>query len=41
MEMRIEWSAISERQLKEIFNYYSIEATPTIAKKIINRIVTG
>lgn len=37
--MRIEWSEISERQLKEIFNYYSIEATPTIAKKIINRII--
>ena len=39
MEIRIEWSELSERQLKDIFDYYSIEVSPRIARKIINRIV--
>ena len=39
MEVRIEWSDLSERQLKDIFDYYSFEASPGIARKIINRIV--
>ena len=39
MEIRIEWSEKSERQLKEIFDYYSLEASPRIARKIINGIL--
>ena len=37
--MRIEWSALAERQLKGIFDYYSIEVSPKIAKRIVNRII--
>lgn len=39
MEIRIEWSELSERQLKDIFDYYSFEVSPGIARKIINRII--
>ncbi|MCX6252463.1 MAG: type II toxin-antitoxin system RelE/ParE family toxin [Bacteroidetes bacterium] len=39
MEIRIEWSELSERQLKDIFDYYSLEVSPGIARKIINRII--
>ena len=39
MEMRIEWSELSERQLQDIFEYYSSEVSPKIARKIINRII--
>jgi toxin ParE1/3/4 len=39
MEIRIEWSEQSERQLKDIFDYYSFEVSPRIARKIINRIL--
>ncbi len=39
MEIRIEWSTLSERQLKDIFDYYSFEASPRVAKKIVNRII--
>jgi len=39
MEIRIEWSDLSERQLKDVFDYYSIEVSPAIAKKLINRII--
>jgi len=39
MEIKIEWSELSERQLKDIFDYYSIEASPRIARKIISRII--
>ena len=39
MEIRIEWSELSERQLKDIFDYYSSEVSPRIARKIINRII--
>ena len=35
----IEWSELSERQLKDIFDYYSIAASPRIARNIINRII--
>ncbi|MCL4483993.1 MAG: type II toxin-antitoxin system RelE/ParE family toxin [Bacteroidetes bacterium] len=35
----IKWSELSERQLKDIFNYYSFEISPRIARKIINRII--
>ncbi|HEY3390245.1 MAG TPA: type II toxin-antitoxin system RelE/ParE family toxin [Prolixibacteraceae bacterium] len=39
MEIRIEWSELSERQLKDIFDYYSFEVSPGIARKIINGII--
>lgn len=39
MGVRIEWSELSERQLKGIFDYYSIKTSPKIAKKIIYRII--
>lgn len=39
MEIRIEWSELSERQLKDKFDYYSLEVSSRIAKKIINRII--
>ena len=38
MEIRIEWSEQSEKQLKDIFDYYSFEASPRVARKIVNRI---
>lgn len=39
MEIRIEWSELSEKQLKDIFDYYSYEVSSGVAKKIINRII--
>jgi toxin ParE1/3/4 len=39
VEISIVWSELSERQLKDIFDYYSIEANPRIARKIVNRII--
>ena len=39
MEISIEWSELSERQLKDVFDYYSFEVSPAIAKKLINRII--
>ena len=39
MEIRIEWAELAERQLKDIFDYYSFEVSPGIARKIINRII--
>jgi len=39
MEIRIEWSELSEKQLKDIFDYYSLEVSPRIARKIINGII--
>lgn len=38
MEVMIEWSELSIRQLKDIFDYYSAVANTRIARKIINRI---
>lgn len=37
--MRIEWSALAERQLRSIYDYYYVKASPSIAKKLINKIV--
>ena len=37
--MRIEWSEQSARQLKDIFDFYSFEVSPRMARKIINRIL--
>jgi len=39
MEIRIEWSELSERQLKDIFDYYSFQVNVRIARKIIERII--
>lgn len=39
MEIRIEWSDQSKKQLKNIFDYYSSVASPSVAKKLINRIL--
>ena len=39
MEIRIEWSELSERQLKELYDYYAFKASPRIANKIINRVI--
>lgn len=39
MEIRIEWSELSERQLKDIFDYYSLQVNERIARKIINKII--
>ena len=39
MEIRIEWSEKSERQLKDIFDYCSFEVSLRIARKIINKIL--
>jgi len=37
--MKIEWSALAERQLKDIFDYYSLEVSSVVAKKIVMRII--
>jgi toxin ParE1/3/4 len=39
MEISLEWSELSERQLKDIFDYYSIKASSRIARNIVNRII--
>ena len=39
MEIRIEWSELSEKQLKDIFDYYSLEVSSRIARKILNKII--
>jgi toxin ParE1/3/4 len=39
MEIRINWSALSEKQLKDIFDYYTTTVNPKIARKIINKII--
>ncbi|NHB68940.1 type II toxin-antitoxin system RelE/ParE family toxin [Perlabentimonas gracilis] len=39
MEVKIEWSELSTKQLNYIFDYYSIKASPSIAKNIVNKIV--
>ncbi len=33
------WSESAENQLKDIFDYYSIEAGSRTAKKLINKII--
>ena len=39
MEIRIEWSELSEKQLKDIFDYYSLVVSSRIARKILNKII--
>ncbi len=38
MEISIEWSHQSIRQIRSIYNYYSQKASPEIAKRITKRI---
>ena len=38
MEIRIEWSELAERQLKDIYDYYALQVSARIAGNIINRI---
>jgi toxin ParE1/3/4 len=38
VEIRIEWSELSERQLKDIYDYHALKVSPRIAGTIINRI---
>ena len=39
MEIRINWSALSEKQLQDIYDYYTLTVNPRIARKIINKII--
>lgn len=39
MEMKIEWSELAEIQLKDIYDYYTLNASPRISRRIINRII--
>ena len=41
MAIKIEWSQQSEKQLKEIFDYYAIVASKIIARKIVNGMAHG
>jgi len=39
MEIKIEWSELSTKQLNDIYDYYSLKTSPRIAKKIVTNIV--
>ena len=39
MEIIIEWSELSERQLKDIYDYYSIEVSSRTGRRIIGAII--
>jgi plasmid stabilization system protein ParE len=39
MEMTINWSELSVLQLNDLYDYYTFEANPTIAKKLVNKIL--
>ena len=39
MEIKIEWSELSIIQLNNIYDYYSLKASPIIAQTIVNKIV--
>lgn len=41
MEMRIEWSELSTRQLYNIYDYHAFEKCLDIASKIVDRIIKG
>jgi plasmid stabilization system protein ParE len=40
MEMRVKWTKPAKARLRDIFNYYNLNASPTVAQKIVNKIVT-
>lgn len=37
--MRIEWSDLAVRQLRSIYDYFYVKASPTIAKSLTNKTV--
>lgn len=37
--MKIFWTEFAKRELKNIFDYYTIKASPKIAKKLVTEIV--
>jgi len=37
--MKIEWSSLAEDQLKDIYSYYSLKASPKVARNIISKII--
>ncbi|EMR02079.1 type II toxin-antitoxin system RelE/ParE family toxin [Cesiribacter andamanensis] len=39
MEIILVWSQLAERQLRSIYDYYYVKASPSVAKKLTNRIV--
>jgi|SRR5690554_3460191 len=39
MEIKIEWSELSSKQLIDIYDYHYLKASPRTAKKIINKII--
>ena len=39
MEIKIEWPELAIKQLKNIYDYYSLKASQKIAKKIVNKII--
>jgi plasmid stabilization system protein ParE len=39
MEIAILWSEIAERQLKEIFQFYSEQASANVARKIMSQLI--
>jgi len=39
MEVKIEWSELAEIQLKDIFDYFSLNASPRVSRRIINKII--
>jgi toxin ParE1/3/4 len=39
MELTIFWSHFAQNKLKDIFNYYKIKVSNTVAEKIVNQIV--
>jgi len=41
MEVRVLWSDKVLSQLEDIFDYYKLNASPSIAKKIVKSIVEG
>ena len=39
MAMKIIWTAFAKRELRNIFDYYKVKASPKIAKKLVTEIV--
>jgi len=39
VEITIEWSELAENQLKNIYDYFALEASHRVTKRIVNKIV--
>jgi plasmid stabilization system protein ParE len=39
MEVRIEWSGSAEKQLNDIFDYYSLRVSQSVATKVVGKII--